>query len=113
MYDKKLGWYFVEAKLQASKNHPKDSQDLRAGGIITFEENENGLNCGLFFEKYQEFLNPTNDNLFQQPKYGKAFKKDLHNKKKQNVYYYPSKVGHTLVGQMMPKVNIHIFPFID
>ena len=109
MYDEKLGWFYVRAKLQGTKNHAKDSQDLRAGGIINFEVNENGLNPGLYFETYQKFLNPENNLLFQQPKYGKPFKKDFHKKKKQYVYYYKSKVGHTLVGEMMPKVNIHIY----
>ena len=41
--DEELGSAYVRAKLQASKNHPKDSQDLRKGGVIAFEENEHGL----------------------------------------------------------------------
>ena len=106
VHDKKLGYYWVRAKLQGTKNHPDDSQDLRKGGIIIFEENENHLNSGLYFEYFMKFLNPESDFLFQLPKYGKAFTQAIHKRKRQEVYFYKSKVGHTLVGQMMPKVNM-------
>ena len=95
---------------QKSKNHKDDSQDLRKGGLIPFEENEFGLSSGLYLEMYQSLLSPDHKNMFQLPKYGKAFKKTLHKKKKEKeVLYVNQKVGHTYVGHFMPKVNITIY----
>ena len=104
------GWCYVRTRTQKSKNHKDDSQDLRKGGLIPFEENEFGLSSGLFLEKYQSLLSPDHKNMFQLPKYGKAFKKTIHKKKKGNeVLFVNQKVGHTYVGQFMPKVNITIY----
>ena len=105
--DEELGSAYVRAKLQATKNHPKDSQDLRKGGVIAFEENEHGLNSGLYIQLYMRHLNPANKNMFQLPNYGKKFKKNIHKKKKggKEVYYSNQKVGNTYVGHFMPKVN--------
>ena len=73
-------WYYVRTKLQATKNHQKGSQDLRKGGVIPFEENEMGVDSGLYLELYMKLLNPGNPCMFQQPRYGKAFKKTIHKK---------------------------------
>ena len=99
-------WFWVRTKLLGTKNHPKDSQDLRKGGVIPYGENEFGVDSGLWLELFLKLLNPKNPNIFQRPMYGKKFKKYLHKKQKGKVtYFHPKKVGHTLVGQMMPKVN--------
>ena len=105
--DEELGSAYVRAKLQASKNHPNDSQDLRKGGVIAFEENEHGLNSGLYIQLYKRHLNPARENMFQLPCYGKKFRKNIHKKKKGRleVLYSNQKVGKGYVGQFMPKVN--------
>jgi hypothetical protein len=99
-------WYYVRTKLQATKNHQKGSQDLRKGGVIPFEENEMGVDSGLYLELYMKLLNPGNECMFQQPRYGKKFKKTIHKKQAQPNYFYAKKIGHMLVAEMMPKVNL-------
>ena len=106
--DPNHGHAWVRCKTGKSKNHQNDSQDLRKGGLIPFGKNKFGFDSGLFIEDYQKHLNPGNKNMFQRPKYGKAFTKNLHKKKKQEVYYCNTKVGHTYVGKFMPKVYIII-----
>ena len=100
--------YWVRTKLLGTKNHPKDSQDLRKGGVIPYGENEFGVDSGLWLELFLKLLNTKtkNPNIFQMPMYGKKFRKNLHKKQKgKETYFYAKKVGHTLVGGMMPKVN--------
>ena len=96
---------WVRAKIQGTKNLPKDSQDIRAGGIIPYGANEFGLDSGLYFELFQNYLNPKNNKLFQRPMYGKKFRKNIH-KKGTKTYFIKKKVGHNLVSQMMPLVII-------
>ena len=74
--------------------------------MIPFEENEFGLDSGLWLELFLRHLNPDNPNLFQMPKYGKKMRKAIHKKQEKEVYFYPKKVGHCLISEMMPKVNI-------
>ena len=101
------GHAWVRSKTGKSKNYQNDSEDLRKGGLIPYGKNKHGFDAGLFIEDYQKLLNPGNKNMFQRPKYGKAFTKNLHKKKKgQEVYYCKTKIGHTYVGKFMPKVNI-------
>ena len=104
-------WYWVRTKLQATKNHPKDSQDLRKGGVVPFGENQFGLDSGLYLEEYLTHLDPTDEHMFNLPKYGKKFRKNLHKNREKEIFFYPQKVGYHLVGDMMPKVNIFtLFP---
>ena len=105
-------WYWVRTKLQATKNHPKDSQDLRKGGVVPFGENQFGLDSGLYLEEYLTHLDPTNEHMFNLPMYGKKFRKNLHKNRENEIYYYPQKVGYHLVGDMMPKVNTYYINII-
>ena len=101
-------WYYVRTKLQATKNHPKDSQDLRKGGVVPFGANKFGLDSGLFLEEYLTHLDPNNECMFNLPMYGKKFRKNLHKNRAKEIYYYDQKVGYHLVGDMMPKVIKYI-----
>ena len=102
-YDEEIGWFWSKVKGEASKNHKKDFQKLKEGGIIPQGDcNEFGLDPGLYIEMYLSHLNPENNRFFQKPSYGKDFK--IH-KDETNVYYANSAVGHTLVGLFMPNVS--------
>ena len=76
-----------------------DDEDLTFGGIIPFEENDFGLNPGVYLEKYLERLHPECDFLFQRPKRpSKKFKLEDN----PTVWYEPSKVGLNLVANFLP-----------
>ena len=78
--------------------------------MIPFEENEYGLNPGRYIELYQTHLNPKRNNMFQLPRTGKKFRRELHRKKKgREIYYANQKVGKTYVGYFMPKVKHQTF----
>lgn len=98
------GTFYTRAKLLGTKNHPKDSQDLRKGGIINYGANEFGLDAGLFYELSENFANSEDNHIFQLPHYGKKLRKNIH-KNGYKPYFYAKKVGHNLIHQMMPKVN--------
>ena len=105
--DPKEGSAYVRQKAGVTKNHQKDSQDLRKGGLVPFEVNEYGLNSGLFLQEFFGLLNPKRKNVFQLPSTGKFFaKRNLHKKKNtKECYYANQKVGKSYVGDFMPKVN--------
>ena len=81
-------------------------QNLDEGGVILFKPIEGGsLVPGRFIEQYISILCPKNNYLFQKPLYGKKFEKKIH-KNGLKIFYCDSKVGHSHVGKMMPKVII-------
>ena len=53
-----VGKFYKKIVGEATKNHKADSEDLEAGGIIPFKENEFGFNSGLFMQDYIAKLNP-------------------------------------------------------
>ena len=103
--DEEVGLHYAKYKFQLTKQHQKDSQNIKIGGLISFEENDEGLSSGRYFDLYQTHLNPKNDFLFQLPSTGKKFVKVLHLPQNGTVYYANSPVGKMLIAEMMPKVN--------
>ena len=97
--------YWVRTKLLATKQHKKNSQDLRKGGVIPFEANEFGVDPGLFLELYMTYLNPKNKRLFARPIWGKKVAKILLQYKAKKILFCNIPMGHNLIGDMIPKVT--------
>lgn len=85
-----------------TKNHRDDSEDLRDGGVILFQDNEFGLNPGLYMERFLAKLHPDCEFFLQRPQ-RKSKNFDLLNNP--DCWFEKNKVGPNMVGEMMPLLS--------
>ena len=98
-----VGRYFQKIVGESSKNHKSDSEVLEAGGVIMFETNHFGLNCGQYLKDYIAKLDPTCEFMFPRPiRESKYMKGNLH---VIPIWYECTKVGVNHVAKSLPEVS--------
>jgi hypothetical protein len=85
-----------------TKNHRNDSENLQDGGIILFEENEFGLNPGVYMERFLSKLHPDSEYFLQKPQ-RKSQKFDL--VANPDCWFEKYKVGENMVAKMLPQLS--------
>ena len=52
VFEEDIGWHYQQVKSQKTKNHQRNHQNMKLGGIIPYGmKNECGLDPGLFIGK--------------------------------------------------------------
>ena len=93
--------YWKKIKGESSKNHPRDSEDLRKGSFMLHEENDFGFNPGAYFELWLSKTD-TSQFMFCTPKQpSKQFKI----RSNPVIWYTKNKIGVNKVAEAMPKIS--------
>ena len=96
--------YWKKVKGEATKNHRINSEDLRNGSFMLYEENDFGYNPGKYFEMFQTKLDSDAKYLFSQPI--QPYKKNgfkLH--QNPSKWYNTNKIGANSVAKAMPMIS--------
>ena len=95
--------YYKKVLGEVSKNHQSDSEDLRQGGVILFEENSYGFNPGLFFHLFLSKLDKKAPFLFMRPI---RSKKSFNLRQNPDVWYEAvQKIGVNQVQKALPSLT--------